>query len=136
MGISQPHADLTAPSAVSFIRLQPHRWSAAFANMAVQDREAGLRICPVSSTDPVRMVRQFHYEYRAADAAASPWLALSALLHAAASGMEAEMTCPTPSSGDLSTLSDTELAATGVSPMPRTPAAGMLKTDQIWLICI
>lgn len=114
-------AALSAPSAVSFVRLQPHRWSAAFANLAVQDREAGLRICPVSSTDPQRMARQYHYEYRAADAAASPWLVLSALLHAAASGVEAGMPCPEPTRGDLSALSDEGLAATGVAPLPRTP---------------
>lgn len=114
-------AAFTAPTAVSFIRLQPHRWSAAFANLAIQDREAGLRICPVNTTDPDRIAQQYHYEYRAADSAASPWLVLSCLLHAAASGLEEKLVCPNPSSGDLSVLSESELAATGISPLPRTP---------------
>jgi glutamine synthetase len=118
-------AALTAPSAVSFIRLQPHRWSAAFANLAIQDREAGLRICPVNTSDPDRIARQYHYEYRAADAAASPWLVLSAMLHAAATGMENALSCPEPSSGDLSTLSEADLAASGIAPLPRSPATAL-----------
>ncbi|WP_292292278.1 glutamine synthetase family protein [Marivita sp.] len=126
-------AALSAPSAVSFIRLQPHRWSAAFANLAIQDREAGLRICPVNTTDPDRVAQQYHYEYRAADAAASPWLLLASLLHAAASGVEESLTCPSPSSGDLSLLSEDELAATGISPLPRTPEAALerLESSQV-----
>lgn len=118
-------AAMTAPSAVSFIRLQPHRWSAAFANLAIQDREAGLRICPVNTTDPSQIARQYHYEYRAADAAASPWLTLSALLHAAAAGLEGAMPCPEPSTGDLSLLSEADLSAAGIVPLPRTPKAAL-----------
>ena len=37
---------LTASSVVSYERLQPHRWSAAFNNLAENDREAALRLCP------------------------------------------------------------------------------------------
>lgn len=116
---------LTAPSGVSFMRLQPHRWSAAFANLAVQDREAGLRICPVNSRDLKAVARQYNYEYRAADATASPWLALSALLHAAGEGIEADLPCPTPTQGDLSMHSDADLQAMGVAPLPRSPEAAL-----------
>ena len=71
---------LTAPSVVSYIRLVPHRWSAAFNNLADRDREAGLRICPTSAHDEAGRARQYNLEYRAADAAANPHLALAALL--------------------------------------------------------
>ena len=37
---------LTAPSAVSYLRLTPHRWSAAYNNLGYRDREASVRICP------------------------------------------------------------------------------------------
>ena len=110
---------LTASSVASYLRLTPHRWSAAYANLAVQDREAGLRICPVSATEPDRIARQFNYEYRAADATASPWLALAALIHAAASGIEQALPCPTPTTGDLSELDDAILRAKGIHPLPR-----------------
>src|SRR5690606_501088 len=39
---------ITAPSVVSYLRLTPHRWSAAFNNLGYRDREAAVRICPVS----------------------------------------------------------------------------------------
>ncbi len=120
---------LTAPSATSFIRLQPHRWSAAYANLAIQDREAGLRICPVTATEPEKLARQYNFEYRAADAAASPWLTLSALLHAAADGIERNLPCPAPTSGDLSNLSEAELRDRGISPLPRTPDAALDRLD-------
>ncbi|KUF10948.1 glutamine synthetase family protein [Pseudoponticoccus marisrubri] len=111
---------LTAASVASYHRLTPHRWSAAYANLAVQDREAGLRICPVTATDPARMARQFNYEYRAADATASPWLALSALIHAAAAGVEDALPCPAPTTGDLSERTDDALRAEGIDPLPRS----------------
>lgn len=110
---------LTSASALSFLRLQLHRWSAAFASLAVQDREAGLRVCPVSATETARIAQQYNYEYRAVDAAASPWLTLSALMHAAATGIELDLPCPTSTSGDLSDLSDADLLAMDVPPAPR-----------------
>ena len=115
---------LTAGSVASYLRLTPHRWSAAFANLAVQDREAGLRICPVTATEPDRIARQFNYEYRAADATASPWLALAALIHAAAAGIGAALPCPEPTKGDLSELDEAALESRGIRPLPRSlPAA-------------
>ena len=41
---------ITAPSVVSYLRLTPHRWSAAFNNLGFRDREASVRICPVSDS--------------------------------------------------------------------------------------
>jgi len=38
----------TAPSAISYARLTPHRWSAAYNNLGYRDREASVRICPVA----------------------------------------------------------------------------------------
>jgi len=65
---------LTAPSVISYERLTPHRWSAAYNNLGFRDREASLRICPVTAKDTVAIARQFNIEYRAADAAACPHL--------------------------------------------------------------
>jgi glutamine synthetase len=37
---------LTAPSVISAARLVPHRWSAGFRTLGIQNREAAVRICP------------------------------------------------------------------------------------------
>ena len=63
---------ITAPSVISYLRLTPHRWSAAFNNLGFRDREAAVRICPVSDISDVERAAQFNFEFRAADAAASP----------------------------------------------------------------
>ena len=104
---------LTAPSAVSYQRLTPHRWSVAYNNLGFEDREAALRIAPVTPRSPEDIARQFNLEYRAADAAASPYLALAALVHAGAQGIEEKLPMPPISHEDLSQLPADELARRG-----------------------
>ena len=110
---------MTAPSVVSYLRLTPHRWSAAYNNLGLRDRDASLRVCPVTSKDPTAIERQFNLEYRAADAAACPHLALAAIVHAGVQGIEeglkAEIT-----EEDLSLLSPEALSAKGLSRLPET----------------
>jgi glutamine synthetase len=76
---------ITAPSAASYIRLRPNRWAPTRADLAAQDRGAALRICPVAP-GPLA-ARQFNLEYRVADAAASPYLALGAVVWAGVDGI-------------------------------------------------
>ena len=53
-----------------------------------QDRGASLRICPVfAAADPQDTARQFNVEFRVCDAAASPYLALGAVIFAGADGL-------------------------------------------------
>ncbi|MEM7566296.1 MAG: glutamine synthetase family protein [Pseudomonadota bacterium] len=111
-------AALTAPSALSSLRLQPHRWSAAYNNLGLRDREAALRICPVPACPPDRYARRYHYEFRAADAAASPHLALAALVTAGTLGVEAGLDAPEATQEDLSLLSPEALAGRGFTPLP------------------
>lgn len=111
---------LTAPSDVSYLRLTPHRWSAAFNNLGFRDREASVRICPVTATDPSSIARQYNFEYRAADAAASPYLALAAILHAGAQGIEDALPAPAITEEDLSILSPEELQQRGFIRLPET----------------
>lgn len=103
---------ITAPSVVSYLRLSPHRWSAAFNNLGFRDREASVRICPVSDISDLARARQFHFEFRAADAAASPYLLLAALVHAGAQGIEEELSVPDATQQDL--------AASGHKRLPQT----------------
>lgn len=116
---------LTAPSVVSYLRLTPHRWSAAYNNLGFRDREAGLRVCPVTAKDPASIARQFNIEYRAADAAASPHLALAAIVHAGCQGIEDGLTAPTPTEEDLSLLSPDALAQRGYVRLPETLDAAL-----------
>ena len=111
---------LTAPSVVSYLRLTPHRWSAAYNNLGFRDREAALRVCPVTARDPASVARQFNIEYRAADAAACPHLALAAIVHAGCQGIEEGLEAPAPTEEDLSLLSPEDLAARGYVRLPET----------------
>lgn len=116
---------LTAPSVISYERLTPHRWSAAYNNLGFRDREASLRVCPVTAKDPQSIARQFNLEYRAADAAASPYLALAAIIHAGAQGVEEGLKAPAPTEEDLSLLPPDELDARGYVRLPETLEAAL-----------
>ena len=120
---------LTAPSAVSYTRLTPHRWSAAFNNLGVQDREASLRICPVSAMSDVEAARQFNIEYRAADAAASPHLLLAAIVHAGCQGVEEDLAAPEATAEDLAELDAHALEARGLRRLPTGLPAALERFD-------
>ena len=79
---------LTAPSQISFMRLQPHRWSAGGICIAKQNREALLRICPQVKSAKQDLAKTFNIEYRAADATANPWIVLGTLLNAMHDGLK------------------------------------------------
>lgn len=111
---------LLAPSDVSYLRLTPHRWSAAFNNLGYRDREASVRICPVSSADPEAIARQYNFEIRACDAAASPHLVLAALVFAGTEGLKRKIEPLAPTQEDLSLLSGRELAERGFRRLPQS----------------
>ena len=111
---------VTAPSVVSYLRLTPHRWSAAFNNLGFRDREASVRICPVSELSDIAKAAQFNFEYRAADAAASPHLQLAAIVHAGAQGIEEGLSTPQATEEDLSLLDTAALRARGYVRLPQT----------------
>ncbi len=106
---------LTAASAISYERLQPHRWSASYNNLSVQDREAGLRICPLSGDNPEK---SFNVEYRAADASANPYLVLGALVWCGLDGMRNALPLPEATESDPDALDATEIAARGLQRLP------------------
>ncbi|MCW3477056.1 glutamine synthetase family protein [Limobrevibacterium gyesilva] len=90
---------VTAPSSVSYIRMRPNRWAPTHATLADRDRGASLRVCPVLTTPGADAARQFNVEYRPADAAASPYLALGALVWAGVDGIRRALALP-DSDGD------------------------------------
>jgi glutamine synthetase len=114
-----------APSVVSYSRLVPHRWSAAYNNLGAQDREAAVRLCPIRKMGHADPARQFIFEIRACDAAASPHLALAAIVHAGAAGVVAGHDAPGVTAEDLSLLSATDLAARGLRRLPTSLEAAL-----------
>jgi len=113
---------LLAPSVISYSRLTPHRWSAAYNNLGHRDREASVRICPVAELPGMDVAKQFNVEFRAADSAASPHLQLAALVFAGLDGIRKQMDPPTPTQEDLSLLSAGELESRGFARLPETLA--------------
>ena len=89
-------AAFTAPSVASYYRLTPNRWAPVHADLALQDRGAAVRVAPIFATAHEATMRQFNVEYRVADAAASPYLALGALIFAGVAGLEAKLSLPAP----------------------------------------
>src|SRR5207302_1113239 len=89
------HADalcaLCAPSPCSALRLAPHHWSAGAVCVGQRNREALLRIPPLLSLTGADEAAQMRLEYRAADAAANPYLALGALVCAGLDGLQREL---------------------------------------------
>ncbi|WP_244301531.1 glutamine synthetase family protein [Stappia sp. P2PMeth1] len=116
---------ITAPSVVSYLRLTPHRWSAAFNNLGFRDREASVRICPVSDISDIARAAQFNFEFRAADAAANPHLALAAIVHAGVQGIEERLPVPEATQEDLSLLDADALADRGFIRLPQTLEAAL-----------
>jgi glutamine synthetase len=105
---------VTAPSVISYIRMTPNRWAPTIANIAVQDRAASLRICPTFGGSGGEPARQFNIEYRPADAAASPYLALGAVVQAGCEGIEKSLRLPAP-----------EEAERSAKPLPRSLGAAL-----------
>jgi len=79
---------ITAPCPVSYLRLRPNRWAPVEARLANQDRAAAIRICPLlTGGGHESQAQQFNVEYRPADATASPYLALAAIVFAGVDGI-------------------------------------------------
>ncbi|MEP2030137.1 MAG: glutamine synthetase family protein [Paracoccaceae bacterium] len=110
---------ILAPSDVSYLRLTPHRWSAAYNNLGYRDREAAVRICPVTGDSDAEMARRFNFEVRACDAAASPHLALAAIIFAGVEGIRGKIEPPAVTQDDVSLWSSERLTKAGLTRLPQ-----------------
>ena len=112
---------VTAPSVISYERLRPNAWSASVTNLGQRDREALVRICPVSAKPGASVARSFNFEYRAADAAATPHLALGALVRAGLHGLRASLALPKAASViEVARMSAEERLAAGIVALPKS----------------
>jgi len=109
---------LTAPSVISWLRLKPHRWSAAYACLGNRNREASLRICPTTSLGGADIAGQFNLEYRPMDATACPHLAMAAVLIAGRIGISERLPLTALSDSDPADLSEDERRQRGIRALP------------------
>jgi glutamine synthetase len=115
---------ITAPSPVSYLRLVPQHWSAAYACIGERNREAALRIChPPSSAEDFG--RGFNLEYRPTDATANPYLALGAIIRAGLAGIRDRLPTPPMVNSDPATLSEQDRTRLGVTRLPTSLAAAL-----------
>ena len=82
-------AAILAPHVNAYKRLQPDMLNGYWANWGHDDRSVGVRIPPTRG-------QATRIEQRTADAAANPYLAAAAILHAARLGVEHELELPPP----------------------------------------
>ncbi|RON97450.1 glutamine synthetase [Pseudomonas fluorescens] len=108
----------TAPTPVSYERLQPHHWSASYACLGQQNREAALRICPTVTLGGKPVANQFNLEFRAMDATASPHLAMAALLIAGRLGIEQRLALNAITDEIPDSLNDEQRQARGIVALP------------------
>ncbi|CAI8710742.1 glutamine synthetase [Pseudomonas sp. IT-P395] len=108
----------TAPTPVSYERLQPHHWSASYACLGQQNREAALRICPTVTLGGKSVANQFNLEFRAMDATASPHLAMAALLIAGRLGIEQRLALNAITDEIPDSLNDEQRQARGIVALP------------------
>ena len=119
---------LCAPSPVSAERLAPHRWSAGAVCVGERNREALLRIPPLVELggDPAGQMR---LEFRGADAAANPHLALGAIVRAGLSGIAAELPAPEILDRDPAGLGAREAERFGVGALPGSLADALRELE-------
>ncbi len=124
---------VTAPSPVSGERLTPHRWSAGAVCLGERNRETFLRIPPLATLGGASAAGQMRLEYRAADAAANPHLALGAILAAGLDGIAAGMPAPPLLDRDPSSLDEEEARRYGVGALPSSldEALAALAEDRV-----
>lgn len=119
----------TAPSVSSYLRLQPHHWSSAWTTLGERDREATLRICPTSERPGYDPSRAFNMEFRAADATASPHLALALLIRAGMEGLRQNLPQPPITRGDPGEMTADQRAAQGIERLPDSLAAALAAAE-------
>lgn len=117
---------LTAPSVASYYRLTPNKWAPTWAVLLEQDRGSALRICPVfAPASPEDAAGKFNVEFRVADAAASPYMALGAIVHAGLDGIRRKLPAPPQPPADFWSRDAAGRQAAGVRALPATLDAAL-----------
>ncbi len=126
---------LTAPSANSFRRLQPHYWSSAYTAWGIENREAAVRV-PSRYWDDEE--GSTNLELKASDASANPYLSLGGVIAAALDGIERGLDPGEPINEDPGNLSEAERTARGVDRFPETAGEALdeLERDEVLMTAL
>ncbi|MBP3087908.1 glutamine synthetase [Corynebacterium sp. sy017] len=82
---------LCAPLTISYKRLVPNNWSTARVYLGLNNREALLRIPSTNELYGRDPAPQLHFEYRASDIGANPWLLIGSILRAGMQGLHEQL---------------------------------------------
>jgi glutamine synthetase len=121
---------LTAPTVVSYKRLQPHMWASAYTAWGKDNREGMVRIPSSSAENREGSTR---VEYKAVDNTANPYLVMLGLLAAGIDGIERELDPGAPVQQDPDGIADSERAKRGIERYPETlgEALDVLEGDDV-----
>eukprot|EP00200_Dunaliella_tertiolecta_P019124 CAMPEP_0202402976 /NCGR_PEP_ID=MMETSP1128-20130828/4623_1 /ASSEMBLY_ACC=CAM_ASM_000463 /TAXON_ID=3047 /ORGANISM="Dunaliella tertiolecta, Strain CCMP1320" /LENGTH=523 /DNA_ID=CAMNT_0049007133 /DNA_START=152 /DNA_END=1723 /DNA_ORIENTATION=- len=133
----------TAPSFNSFDRLVPGGWSGAFTAWGWDNREVPLRLtCPPTTNTPdsspaATPFSSLNAEYKAMDATANPYIALTAIVAAGMLGSLVKCTLPPPLQVPPALLDPSEQAERGISRLPASlsDAISQLETGRNAWMC-
>jgi glutamine synthetase len=106
---------VTAPSVLSYVRLQPRHWAGAMQCWGTENREAALRFVASAAATGSRAA---NVEVKPVDATANGYLALGAILAAGLNGLRTGDRLPASTEEDPLELSDAEAEARGVRQLP------------------
>jgi glutamine synthetase len=119
-------AAVTAPSVASYFRLTPNRWAPTWTNLGARDRGASLRVCPTfAPADAADEAAQFNLEFRVCDAAASPYMALGALVNAGVDGVRRKLLLPPVAEKSFWAMSEAERTEQGARELPHSLGAAL-----------
>jgi glutamine synthetase len=108
---------VTAPSAASYLRLQPHKWAGAFASWGRENREAALRFVTgmVGSREAAA-----NMELKPVDGAGNPYLVIGSVIAAGLAGLDGDLSLPEPTTDDPSEIPEDRWDTMGIRPLPRS----------------
>jgi glutamine synthetase len=122
---------ITAPSVVSYERLQPHRWSGPWACWGRENREAALRfVTGMVGSRP----QAANLEVKAMDAAANPYLALGGIVAAGLDGLERELSLPEPVLDDPADIPARKRRSMGIRQLPDSLGAAIEELERSTLL--
>ena len=122
---------VTAPSVVSYERLQPHRWSGPWAVWGRENREAALRfVTGMVGSRP----QSANLEVKAMDASANPYLALGSIVAAGIDGLERELRLPEPVLDDPASIPARRRRALGIRQLPSSLGAAIDELERSALL--
>ncbi len=124
---------ITAPSPLSYMRLQPHSWSCAYKSFGVQNRECAVRVCPPYAKDPEGYAKAFNFEYRIADGTCNPYLALGMIVNAGLEGLRSNAALPKAADKDPADMTDAERQACDIERLPSSleDSLDVLLSDEV-----